>query len=358
MTAEPVLPPAGPPERLLDKDQRGATVAALLELQQPDGMVPQFRGGPADPWNHLEVAMALAAAGEHRAAARGLGWLAAHQRPDGAWHAAYGPGGSVLDARLDTNGTAYFATGLLQLYLASGEPALLEEHLPRLRRALRFVLAQQRPSGEVCWSDAPAGSAQGFALLAACSSIYASLLAGSACAEALGQAWPELERGAERLGAAIRWRRSAFLAKDQYAMDWYYPVLAGALAGGPAQRRLAEGWDRFVRRGQGVLCRADHRWVTSAETAECALACLRAGLEGQARRLLSWTFAQRRPDGSYLTGLVYPERSEFPAGQSTSYSAAAVLLADDALAGGTSRAVLAPAGPGGGEGEEEEGAAG
>lgn len=29
-------------------------------------------------------------------------------------------------------------------------------------------------------------------------------------------------------------------------MDWYYPVLGGALTGTEAKSRIEEGWDRFV----------------------------------------------------------------------------------------------------------------
>ncbi len=123
-------------------------------------------------------------------------------------------------------------------------------------------------------------------------------------------------------------------------MDWYYPVLAGAVEGAAASRRLEAGREAFVHEGRGVRCRSDGRWVTTAETAEYALACLRLGWVGEAEVLLGWLADQRQEDGSYTTGLVYPERSEFPAGERTTYSAAAVVLAADALAGGAATATV------------------
>ena len=35
------------------------TVDAIADWQLPSGMIPWFPGGHADPWNHVEAAMAL-----------------------------------------------------------------------------------------------------------------------------------------------------------------------------------------------------------------------------------------------------------------------------------------------------------
>ena len=116
-------------------------------------------------------------------------------------------------------------------------------------------------------------------------------------------------------------------------MDWYYPVLAGVVTGDAARARLAAGYDRFVMEGLGVRCVADKDWVTAAETAECALAHLAAGDVATAGLLLDWVRHLRHPDGSWFTGMVHPQRHHFPAGERSTYSAAAVVLAHMALAG-------------------------
>jgi hypothetical protein len=249
---------------------------------------------------------------------------------------------------VDTNGTAYLATACYHRFLRTKDARALEARLPLVRAAVDFVLAQQRPGGEIAWSDAPEGDPEALCLLAACSSIHASLGAAGACAAALGRRWPEVEEASRRLSAAIRHRPEAFADKGEYAMDWYYPVLSGALTGEEAWRRLEAGWSRFVRAGRGVRCRDDRRWVTAAETAECALACLAVGRRDDARRLLAWTAGHRVPTGEYLTGIVYPERNPFPPGERTSYTAAAFVLAADALdlegtgTGEATRTVLVP----------------
>jgi hypothetical protein len=61
------------------------------------------------------------------------------------------------------------------------------------------------------------------------------------------------------------------------------------------------------------------------------MALLSVGRWDQAATLLTWVQDQRCPDGSYMTGLVYPQRSSFPFEEHSSYSAAAMILAVDAL---------------------------
>lgn len=53
----------------------------------------------------------------------------------------------------------------------------------------------------------------------------------------------------------------------------------------------------------------------------------------RARQLFGWSQALRHHDGSYWTGVVYPELKHFPGGERTTYTAATIVLADDALWG-------------------------
>ena len=124
------------------------------------------------------------------------------------------------------------------------------------------------------------------------------------------------------------------------------PVLAGILDGAEARRRLLDRWDGFVLEGWGVRCLAGQDWVTPAETAECALACLAAGLSDEAWQLFEWSQRQRDHTGDYWTGTVLPGENRFPAGEKASYTAAAQLLAADALTGSSPAAGLFTRGTG------------
>jgi len=55
---------------------------------------------------------------------------------------------------------------------------------------------------------------------------------------------------------------------------------------------------------------------------------------------LFWTRAHRNDDGSYWTGLVYPTMERFPNGERTAYTAAAVIMAADAIDGGSAASCL------------------
>lgn len=319
--------------RVLEPSALEATAASIEAVQLASGMVPWFEGGHADPWNHVEAAMALAVAGRFRAAERAFGWLAATQLDCGAWYAYTAYDGSVEDARLDTNVCAYLATGLWHHSLLTGSTALLERHWATLERAVEFVLSWQQPGGELLWSVDPDGTPGRYALLTGSSSAYFSLRCAVAAAERLGLERPDWELAVGRLRHAIAYRPESFEPKHRYAMDWYYPVLSGALEPRAAAERLDERWSELVMDGRGVRCVADRPWVTVAETAECAMALLAIGRVEAAEALLTWTQEQRQPDGSYTTGVVYPQRDTFPTGECSTYSAAAMILAVDCLNG-------------------------
>jgi len=128
-------------------------------------------------------------------------------------------------------------------------------------------------------------------------------------------------------------------------------VLTGALVGEAAKARLADGWETFAMEGLGIRCVNDEPWVTASETAECAIAFAAIGDVATATDLLRWTRAHRlgvdslstgdtAGAGAYWTGIVYPAAELFPGGEHTSYTAAAVILAADAISGASPAADL------------------
>lgn len=326
----------------LDRLDLGDTVDRIAEAQRPDGMLPRCPGGPGDPWDHVEAAMALTLGGRTMEAQRAYEWLVRTQEADGSWCNHFFDG-VVLDARRDTNVSAYVATGAWQHYLATGDSGFLEAMLPVVEAAVGFVLSLQQPGGEVLWCVEPDGHTGGYALLTASSSIYFSLRCAIASAEALGRPRPDWELAAGRLAHALAYRPHAFAPKHRFAMDWYYPALCGAVGGEEARRRIREGWTTFVMEGLGVRCVSDQPWVTAAETAESAIALQACGLAGEAGLLLEWAQHLRHPDGSYWTGRVHPQATYFPCGERSIYSAAAVVLAHHSLSGhGPAAALFRP----------------
>ena len=308
------------------------TAAWIASVQLPNGMIPWFDGGHCDPWNHTESAMALVLAGHRAEADRAFEWLAATQLPDGTWcryHLAEG----IEDPRRDPNVGAYVATGAWWHYLRTGDLGFLADMWPAIEGAVGFVLRLQQPGGEVLWSMDPDGHLGSYALLTCTSSIHHSLRCAVAIAECLGYERPEWELAADRIVEAIVHRPNSFAPKQRWAMDWYYPILSGALSGEAARDRIESRWSEFVLDGVGVRCVSDQPWVTAAETAECVMALDAIGMRDNAVLLLDWTRHLRDDDGSYWTGCVHPQCVRYPGGERTTYTAAAVVLADHAMYG-------------------------
>jgi len=311
-----------------------ATAHAVAEVQRPDGMIPWFPGGHCDPWNHVEAAMALDVCGMHVEATRAYLWLASRQLADGSWFNYYVAEG-VEDPRLDANVCAYLATGVWHHHLVTGDTQLLGELWPVVEAAIDFVLRLQLPDGSIRWSLTAAGRPERYALLTGSSSIYHALRCAVAEGELLGKERPDWELAAGRLGHAVAHHPRSFEPKDEFAMDWYYPVLSGALEGAAGAERMDRLWSTFVMDGVGVRCVSTGDWVTAAETAECVIALDALGRTDQARRLMADGQGLRLADGSYWTGIVYPGGVTFPARERTTYTAAAMILAADALSRST-----------------------
>ena len=315
---------------ILTGAQGAQSGAYLSALQLPTGLVPWFEGGHGDPWNHVECAMALTVSGHLEAAAAAYDWMARHQLGDGSWFNYY-LGAHVKDTRLDTNVCAYVAAGVYHYLVATDDVDAASRWWPMVERAVDFVVGFQRVDGSFSWSLDASGRAESYALLTGSSSIFHSLRCAVALGERLDRHRPAWELAAGRVGHALAHHPEAFANKDEFAMDWYYPVLAGALIGERARGRLTTHWSRYVMDGYGVRCVSTNDWVTAAETAETVLSLDAVGWGERALGLLAETNRHRCLDGSYFTGLAYPQEITFPHAETTSYTTAAILLAVDAV---------------------------
>ncbi len=338
---------------LFPEDVLRPTAAFILDVQQDDGCIPWFAGGHADPWDHVEAAMGLTVVGEFDAARRAYDWLRRQQLEDGSWWAAYRDGAVNNGERRETNFVAYVATGVWHYQAVSGDLDFAAQMWPCVERAIDFVLRQQTEHGEVHWAVDRAGRPMEDALVTGSSSICKSLECAIALAQRLDRgpvaAW---QRARQRLVEALRSRPQRFDrtwdSKSRYSMDWFYPVLAGVYTGAAARARLQSRWDEFVVDGLGCRCVADEPWVTVAETCELVLALIAAGERHRAAELFSWLYQWRDGDGAYWTGYQWELGILWPEEKPT-WTAAAILLAADALTGHTgasalfTRALTAPA---------------
>ncbi len=322
---------------ILTRAQVEQTAASIAAVQEPSGAIPWSAGEHTDVWNHLESAMALMVGGQREAAERAFAWVRETQRPDGSWPMKIVVG-EVEDHSGESNMSAYVAVATWHHWLVARDEAFVRRMWPTVSRALDFVVSLQLPFGGIAWSqewhDGRPADVNREALLAGSSSIHHSLRAGVALAHLVGDPRDGWEVAADRLGHALREHRDQFLDKSTFSMDWYYPVLGGAVRGEAASEMLAERWDTFVQPGLGIRCVSTNPWVTGAETCELVLALEAIGDRERALRLFADMQHLRAGDGSYWTGYVWPDEVNWPAEQTT-YTAAAVVLAFDALSDAT-----------------------
>lgn len=310
------------------------TVEFLLRAQQTDGSIPWFDGGHCDPWDHVESAMGLSIGGEYGAAENAYRWLKNTQLEDGSWWAAYRAGEVDNRERRETNFVAYIATGIWHHYLITQNKTFLREMWSCVRRAISFVLAQQSRHGDINWAVNAQGQPMADALITGCSSIYKSLECAVNISAVLGEPRADWRDARTALGDALRNKPERFdrtwESKSRYSMDWFYPVLTGAIPSAKASAHLQKRWDDFVEQGLGCRCVADQPWVTVAESCELTMALLAAGDHARAVMVYSWLHQWREASGEYWTGYQFVEDVLWPDERPT-WTAAAILLAADAL---------------------------
>jgi hypothetical protein len=312
---------------VLSAAQVADSAAAIAAMQEPCGAVPWTVGEHVDIWNHVEAAMAMLVGGQVEAAERAYAWVPTMQRADGSWPMKI-VDGAADDERGEVNMSAYLAVGIWHHWLVRRDLAFVQRFWPSVRAGLDWVVTQQLTFGGIRWTPT-----EEFALLAGSSSIYQSLRAGVALADLLDDPQPEWELAGGRLGHALREHRDQFLDKSNFSMDWYYPVLGGAVRGPAADAMVASLWDTFVVDGLGIRCVSTNPWVTGAETCELVMALAAIG-DARATKLFADMQHLRTDQGTYWTGFVFPENVNWPV-EHTTYTAAAVILAWDVLTGTT-----------------------
>lgn len=328
--------------------------AGILSLQRDDGGIPWFKDGILDPWNHLEAVMALNLCGEKQAVRKGFDYLFNSQLEDGSWWGQLG-GDVPFDDDLrhfstektnpdhqirDTNFAAYIATAVWHDYLLNKDTAFVNTAWPSVEKAINFTISLQSEHGDIRWAADTPAAPENDSLVTGCSSIYKSLCSALKIAELTHdgtRARPLVERwtaARDLLRGALtdkphRFDRS-WPSKENFSMDWYYPVLSGVLQGEAARRRIDEKWDVFVVEGAGCRCVREEPWVTVAETAELVMALVAIGRRDRAGEMFSWLEKCRDGDGAYWMGFQTRQKTPWPL-EKPPWTSGAVILAADAL---------------------------
>ncbi|MBM3156310.1 MAG: hypothetical protein FJ004_03380 [Chloroflexi bacterium] len=307
----------------------------IISQQLPSGAIPWYRGGPIDPWDHVECAIALDLAGRFKEAAGAYKWSCDTQNADGSWYSTY-PQKDKNDFTKDTNFTSYIATGMWFNYLATKDLSFLCQMWLMVEKAIDFTLSLQQPSGEIFWAMSPSGSYWPGAMLTASSCTWHSIRNGINIARALGIDKTSWTEASDRLHRAINEHPELFDKinenKRRYSMNWFYPVLTGAIRGKKAKERIDKEWSDFVIDNWGCRVALDEDTTAVAETSELIIALTQIGDYKRAKRLMEWTLKLNDDKPGFCRGIKFPEQVPCPPDdERATWTSAALILAIAAL---------------------------
>ena len=308
-----------------------ATGESIARVQDRSGAIA-WPDGHVDAWDHVECAMALSACGLREPARRAYRWLRETQRADGSWPR------SVESGRVDRSGGRKPPRRLCRRRRLARVPG------DRRRAARADHVADGTARGGV--GARPGHAARRDALGAGrgrrcrgrtrcCPGARAST---RACAARWR--WPSWPTTRGRTGNSRRtssgtwWPGTRRRSRTRAGSPWTGTTRCSAARS--AARTRTAGWRRAGTRSwfpvSGVRCVSDEPWVTAAETCELVIALDACGMRDRALEVFASVQHLRHQDGSYWTGWQFANQAPFPRERS-SWTAAAVVLAADALAG-------------------------
>ena len=102
-----------------------------------------------------------------------------------------------------------------------------------IEKAINFVIENQMEDGSIRWAAKSLEAPKDDSLLTGCCSIYKSLICAINCSSQLNRENPNWTKSLKKLENAIKNKPESFdktwESKKRFSMDWYYPVLCGAI---------------------------------------------------------------------------------------------------------------------------------
>ena len=241
-------------EGVLSADEVVQTANSIAALQLDSGMIPWFKDGHCDPWNHVETAIALDIAGLHHNAERAYEWLVDMQHPDGWWFNYYLPGGIVEEPKLDTNVCAYIASGVWHHWMCTWDRGFVDHLWPTVERAIEWVVSMRRHDGTILWAKEEHASPWDYALLTGSSSIWHALTCAVNLAELINEPKPHWAAAADQ-----------YVPRSPLGPTLLNPRLAGQWTG--TTQFSPKRWKAIKRRLVWPTCGTPLQWRVTESVA-------------------------------------------------------------------------------------------
>tara|TARA_B100001115_G_scaffold54232_1_gene40121 strand:- start:117 stop:587 length:471 start_codon:yes stop_codon:yes gene_type:complete len=118
--------------------------------------------------------------------------------------------------------------------------------------------------------------------------------------------------------------------RSRFSMDWYYPIISGALSSKERDFYIQKIFKDFYVDGLGIKCVIEEPWVTVAETSEFIISLVISNRVEEAKKIFSEVMNITDVNNVPYMGWQYKQSIFWPE-EKPSWTSAALILAADSI---------------------------
>ena len=305
----------------------------IKNIQHESGAIPSNEDGSHDPWDHIESIMGLNFLQDKESADLAFDWLKNNQNADGSWYSKY-LDEKPIELNKPTHYSPYISVAALHHYKIFSDKKKLSELWKTISLALDFSINLQNPNGTIPWSVDKNNKIEEDFLITGSSSILKSI----ECAIKISRILEEGDnnswiRAYKSLAMAIKNPKGLFdvtMDRSRFSMDWYYPIISGALSSEEKDFYIKKILKDFYVDGLGIKCVIEEPWVTVAETSEFIITLVISNRLEEARKIFSEAMNITDENDVPYMGWQYEQNIFWPE-EKPSWTSAALILAADSI---------------------------
>ena len=306
---------------------------SIKKIQLKSGAIPSNKDNSHDPWDHIESIMGLNFLQDKESADLAFDWLKNNQNADGSWYSKY-LDEKPIELNKPTHYSPYISVAALHHYKIFSDKKKLSELWKTISLALDFSINLQNPNGTIPWSVDKNNKIEEDFLITGSSSILKSI----ECAIKISRILEEGDnnswiRAYKSLAMAIKNPKGLFdvtIDRSRFSMDWYYPIISGALSSEEKDFYIKKILKDFYVDGLGIKCVTEEPWVTVAETSEFIITLVISNRLEEARKIFSEAMNITDENDVPYMGWQYEQNIFWPE-EKPSWTSAALILAADSI---------------------------